>query len=127
MIVSLVTSVNECFKTITQVEDAKNCLQAHYSGLSLNEDTIKHLQDILVANPLTTSSSSMYQIAVALVLTRLGYSPKLEVPIFNGVVKTDIVVKMNKTGVDGEGGGGGEESGGGIEKVLITLDEQSHF
>ena len=70
----------------------------------------------------------MYQIAVALVLTRLGYSPKLEVPIFNGVVTTDIKVEMNKTGVDGEGGGGEEEeSGGGIEKVLITLDEQSHF
>jgi hypothetical protein len=70
-------------------------------------------------------NSSKYQIAVALVLTRLGYSPKLEVPIFDGVVTTDIVVEMNKTGVDGEGGG--EESGGGIEKVLITLDEQSQF
>ena len=56
----------------------------------------------------------MYQIAVALVLTRLGYSPKLEVPIFNGVVTTDIVIEMNI-------------SGGGTERISIEFDGPSHY
>ena len=38
--------------------------------------------------------TSSRQLAVSSALTRLGYSPKLEVPIFNGVVTTDIVIEM---------------------------------
>jgi hypothetical protein len=52
------------------------------------------------------------QLAVSSALTRLGYSPRLEVPIFDGVVTTDIVIEMNM-------------SGGGKERVSIEFDGPS--
>jgi hypothetical protein len=58
---------------------------------------------------------SNQQLAVSSALTRLGYSPKLEVPIFNGVVTTDIVIEMKRS------------DGGGRERVSIEFDGPSHY
>ena len=55
------------------------------------------------------------QLAVSSALTRLGYSPKLEVPIFDGVVTTDIVIEMNRSG------------GGDRERISIEFDGPSHY
>jgi hypothetical protein len=109
----LISDVSGRFKLITRVDDAQQCLQAHYSGLTLTEDIVEHFHGILRANPEPTSTSNQ-QLAVFSALFRLGYSPKLEVPIFDGIVTTDIVIVMNK-------------SGGGKERVSIEFDGPSHY
>ena len=60
-----------------------------------------------------STSTSNQQLAVSSALTRLGYSPRLEVPIFSGLVTTDIVIEMKK-------------SGGGKERVSIEFDGPWH-
>ena len=62
-----------------------------------------------------STSSSNQQLAVSSALTRLGYSPRLEVPIFDGVVTTDIVIEMNTS------------DGGDRERVSIEFDGPSHY
>jgi hypothetical protein len=109
----LISAVSDRFKSITQFEEAQQCLQAHYFGLALTEDAVKHFHAILLTRTDPTSTSNQ-QLAVSSALTRLGYSPRLEVPIFNGVVTTDIVIEMNK-------------SGGGKERVSIEFDGPSHY
>jgi hypothetical protein len=110
---SLISSVSDRFKSIIQFEHAQQCLQAHYFGLTLTEDVVKHFHSILLSRPLSTSTSNQ-QLAVSSALTRLGYSPTLEVPIFDGIVTTDIVIEMNK-------------SGGDRERVSIEFDGPWHY
>jgi tellurite resistance protein len=110
---SLISAVSDRFKSITQFEHAQQCLQAHYFGLTLTEDAVKHFHAILLAHPEPTSTSNQ-QLAVSSALTRLGYSPRLEVPIFDGVVTTDIVIEMNR-------------SDGGKERISIEFDGPSHY
>jgi hypothetical protein len=110
---SLISAVSDRFKSLTRVDDAQQCLQAHYFGLTLTEDAVKHFHAILLAHPEPTSTSNS-QLAVSSALTRLGYSPRLEVPIFDGVVTTDIVIEMNR-------------SDGGRERVSIEYDGPSHY
>jgi hypothetical protein len=111
---SLISTVSDRFKSIIQFEHAQQCLQAHYFGLSLTEDAVKHFHAILLTHPELTSTSNQ-QLAVSSALTRLGYSPRLEVPFFDGVVTTDIVIEMNISG------------GGGTERISIEFDGPSHF
>jgi hypothetical protein len=111
---SLISAVSDRFKSLTRVDDAQQCLQAHYFGLTLTEDAVKHFHAILLTRPEPTSTSNS-QLAVSSALTRLGYSPRLEVPIFDGVVTTDIVIEMNRSG------------GGGKERVSIEFDGPSHY
>jgi hypothetical protein len=113
LLIPLISAVSDRFKSIIQVEDAQQCLQAHYFGLTLTEDAVKHFHAILLTHPEPTSTSNQ-QLAVSSALTRLGYSPRLEVPIFDGVVTTDIVIEMNKCG-------------GGKERVSIEFDGPSHY
>ena len=110
----LISAVSDRFKSIIQFAHAQQCLQAHYSGLTLTEDAVKHFHAILLAHPEPISTSNS-QLAVSSALTRLGYSPSLEVPIFDGVVTTDIVIEMNISG------------GGDKERVSIEFDGPSHY
>jgi hypothetical protein len=110
---SLTSTVSERFKSITQLEHTQQCLQAHYFGLTLTENAVKHFHAILLSHPLPTSTSNS-QLAVSSALTRLGYSPRLEVPIFGGVVTTDIMIEMNR-------------SGGGKENISIEFDGPWHY
>jgi tellurite resistance protein len=109
----LISAVSDRFKSLNQFDQAQQCLQAHYFGLTLTEDAVKHFHAVILtrAEPTSTSNS---QLAVSSALTRLGYSPRLEVPIFNGVVTTDIVIEMNR-------------SDGGKERVSIEFDGPSHY
>ena len=109
----LISSVSERFKSIIQFEEAQQCLQAHYFGLTLTEDAIKHFHAILLTRPEPISTSNQ-QLAVSSALTRLAYSPKLEVPIFDGVVTTDVVIEMNT-------------SVGGKERISIEFDGPWHY
>jgi len=56
------------------------------------------------------------QLIVYTTLTRLGYSPQLEVPVFNGLVTTDIVIE--KPSSDGSGR---------LIKVSIEFDGPTHY
>ena len=96
----LTEAVSERFKTITRIDYARQCLQAYYSGLTLSDETVKHFHANPLAHPQPTSTSNS-QLAVSAALTRLGYSPILEVPIFNGVVTTDLVIEMLSSDVSG--------------------------
>jgi hypothetical protein len=109
----LTSTISDRFMSITQFEQAQQCLQAHYFGLTLTEDAVKHFHAILLSYPEPTSTSNS-QLAVSSALTRLGYSPKLEVPIFDGVFTTDIVIEVNN-------------NGGGRERVSIEFDGPSHY
>jgi tellurite resistance protein len=110
---SLISAVSDRFKSIIQFEAAQQCLQAHYFGLTLTDDAVKHFHAILLSHPEPTSTSNQ-QLVVSSALTRLGYSPKLEVPLFDGVVSTDIVIEMNI-------------SDGGKDRVSIEFDGPSHY
>jgi hypothetical protein len=112
---SLTAAVSERFKTINRVDDAQQCLQAHYSGLTLSDEAVKHLHAILLAYPEPTSTSNQ-QLAVSATLTRLGYSPRLEFPVFNGLVTTDLVIEMPSS--DGSGR---------LIKVSIEFDGPTHY
>ena len=59
---------------------------------------------------------SKSHLAVSAALTRLGYSPRLEVPVFNGVVTTDLVVEMPCS-----------DSSGRLIKVSIEFDGPTHY
>jgi tellurite resistance protein len=110
---SLISAVSDRFKSIIRFEEAEQCLQAHYFGLTLTEDAVKHFHAITLAHPQPTFTSNS-QLAVSSALARLGYSPKLEVPLFDGVVTTDMVIEMNT-------------SGEGKERVSIEFDGPSHY
>jgi len=111
----LTAAVSERFNTINRVDVAQQCLQAHYSGLTLSDEAVKHFHAILLANPEPTSTSNR-QLAVFSALTRLGYSPRLEVPVFNGLVTTDLVIEMPCS--DGSGR---------LIKVSIEFDGPMHY
>ncbi len=65
---------------------------------------------------LEPTSISNSQLVVSATLTRFGYSPRLEVPVFNGVVTTDLVIEMPST--DGSGS---------LIKVSIEFDGPTHY
>jgi hypothetical protein len=111
----LTSAVSERFKSITRFEHAQQCLQAHYSGLTLSDEAVKHFHAILLAHPQPTSITNS-QLAVSSTLTRLGYTPQLEVPVFNGLVTTDIVIE--KPSSDGSGR---------LIKVSIEFDGPTHY
>jgi hypothetical protein len=111
----LTAAVSERFKSITRFDDAQQCLQAHYSGLTLSDEAVKHFHAILLAHPEPTSTSNQ-QLAVSSTLTRLGYTPQLEVPVFNGLVTTDIVIE--KPSSDGSDR---------LIKVSIEFDGPMHY
>jgi len=98
------------------VDDAQQCLQAHYSDLTLSDETVKHFHIVIKTRTEPTSITNQ-QRAVSSTLTRLGYTPQLEVPVFNGLVTTDIVIK--KPSSDG--------SGGKVIKVSIEFDGPTHY
>jgi hypothetical protein len=97
------------------VDDAQQCLQAHHSGLTLCDEAVKHFHAILLAHPEPTCTPNC-QLAVSAILTRLGYSPRLEVPVFNGLVTTDLVMKMPSS--DGSGR---------LINVSIEFDGPMHY
>ena len=111
----LITKVSEHFRSITRVSDAQQCLQAHYFGFTLSIEAVLHFHAITQSkmDPMSTTNS---QIHVSEALNRLGYATRLEVPIFNGVVTTDIVIEMPSS--DGSGR---------LIKVSIEFDGPRHY
>ena len=67
-----------------------------------SDEAVKHFHAILLAHPEPTSTSNK-QRAVSSTLTRLCYTPRLEVPVFNGFVTTDIVIVIEMPSSGGFG------------------------
>ena len=111
----LTAAVSERFMSITRFDEAQQCLQAHYSGLTLSDEVVKHFHEVIKTRPEPTSTSNS-QRAVSSTLTRLGYTPQLEVPVFNGLVTTDIVIE--KPSSDGSDR---------VIKVSIEFDGPMHY
>jgi hypothetical protein len=111
----LASAVSGRFKSLTRVDDTEQCLQAHYSGLTLSDEAVKQFHAFLLAHPEPTSASNQ-QLAVSATLTRLGYSPRLEVPVFNGLVTTDLVIEMPSSVGSGR-----------LIKVSIEFDGPMHY
>jgi hypothetical protein len=81
------------YKFITSHGEAFQCLQAHYSGIILSEDVLVHFHAIAREKKLSLSTTGS-QDAVAEALRLVGYSPRLEVPLFDGLVTVDIVIDL---------------------------------
>jgi len=90
---SLALAVSQQFLSLNRLDDAVQCLQAHFSGLTLSKDAVNYFHDILLAHP-TKSRASNQLLAISSALSRLGYVPKLGVPVYNGVVTTDISIEL---------------------------------
>ena len=69
-----------------------------------------------------TNSTTESQKAVAIVLKRLGYLPKLEVPLFDGVVTVDIVFNLSR--IRSETTNGKEVT---VRNIAIEFDGPCHF
>ena len=91
---ALVLAVETRFPSMTRLDQANQCLQAHYIGLTLSENALKHFNAIFHKATQNTSTTASQE-AVAAALTHLGYSIKQEVPIFSGVVTVDIVIQRS--------------------------------
>jgi hypothetical protein len=89
-------SISNRFSFMDSVEHANQCLQAHYVGLTLNEDAVTYFQTILYKNTSKNKKKTTEsQLALASFLKRLGCSPRLEVPLFNGIVTVDIAIDLS--------------------------------
>jgi hypothetical protein len=91
---ALVLAVETHYLSMTRLDQANQCLQAHYCGLTLSESAIKHFNTIFQKSPQTTSTTTSQE-TIAAVLTHLGYSVQQEVPVFGGIVTVDIVIKQS--------------------------------
>ena len=90
----LVLAVETHYLSMTRLDQANQCLQAHFCGLTLSDSAIKHFNVIFQKSPQTTSITASQE-AIAAVLTHLGYLVQQEVPIFGGIVTVDIVIKRS--------------------------------
>jgi hypothetical protein len=80
-----------------------------------SDEAVKHFHAILLAHPEPTSNQ---QLAVSPTLTRLCYTPRLEVPVFNGFVTTDIVIVIEMPSSGGFGR---------LIKASIEFDGHMHY
>jgi hypothetical protein len=95
----LALAVSQQFHSLIRLDDAKQCLQAHFSGLTLNKDAVNFFHDILLAHPAANNTRTSNQLlAISAALTRLGYSPKINVPVYNGIVSTDMMIELPADG-----------------------------
>jgi hypothetical protein len=92
---SLQLAVSTRYKLMLSTDEANQCLQAHYSGITLSDAATKHFHEILRGKP-QTNSTTQSQLGVAIVLKRLGYVPQVEVPLFDGLVTVDIVINLSR-------------------------------
>jgi hypothetical protein len=90
---SLQLAVSTRYKLMLSTDEANQCLQAHYSGITLSDAATKHFHEILRGKP-QPNSTTQSQLGVAVVLKRLGYVPQVEVPLFDGLVTVDIVINL---------------------------------
>jgi hypothetical protein len=105
----LMSAVNENFLSITLLDDAEKCLQAHYSGFELKIEALNHFRAILTKEKPVHKSTNKQQ-AIASSLTRLGYVTRMDVKICNGLIIVDVVIDLpNKM------------------RIAVVYDDSSHF
>jgi hypothetical protein len=120
---SLVLTINTRFSIINSVTDAKQCLQGHYSGLKLCNEAVYHFRSIL-QRCTSRLKSTMSQVAVATALESLGYLPKLEFQILDGLLSVDIVIDLPYESDKTKEGAASVSSS---TKIAIEFDGPNHF
>ena len=93
---SLTAAVSTRFSSIVRLDECQQCLQASCNGVSLSIEALNHFRSVTQAqsSPISTSAS---QRSVAAALSRLGFTPQLEVQIFNGILTVDIVIELTSS------------------------------
>lgn len=114
--IPLASAVHERYWQLPRLDDARQCLQAHYCGVSLTPESVAHFKAILRTSPKQSSSVSLSQMGVFAALVRLGYHPKLEVPLYDGLLIIDIVIEIKD-----------EESSTEQTKIAVEFDGPTHF
>lgn len=112
----LAAAVHDRYWQLPRVDDARQCLQAHYCGVTLTPEAVAHFKAILRTSPKLSSSVSLSQMGVFAALVRLGHHPRLEVPIYDGLTIIDIVIEVSD-----------ESSPTGMAKIAIEFDGPTHF
>jgi hypothetical protein len=92
----LAAAVSKLFSSLKRVDECQQCLQASCNGVSLSIEALNHFRSVAQAqsSPISTSAS---QRSVAAALSRLGFTPQLEVQIFNGILTVDIVIELTSS------------------------------
>lgn len=119
---SLVLAINQIYSIINSVSEAKQCLQAHYSNLYFSNEAVNHFRLILQRSH-TRTKSTMSQVAIASALENLGYLPKLEYQILDGLMSVDIVIDVPNESDKSKGGAAAASSA----KIAIEFDGPKHF
>jgi predicted lipoprotein len=112
----LAQAVHDRHRQLPRLDDARQCLQAHYAGVALTPETYTHFCNILRVSPKQASSVSLSQMSVFAAFVRLGYHPRLEMPLYDGLVICDIVIEIPDEG-----------SPSGKSKVAVEFDGPTHF
>lgn len=126
---AVIVALETRYRMIIRVDEASQCLQAHYSGLYLSSQVVTHLRAILQKNP-QSQSTTVSQDAVVTILTRLGYFPRKEVAILDGLVSVDIIIDL--ASVSEQGKVNAEEKSAGAtamprRDIAIEFDGPWHF
>ena len=90
---ALALAINASYSSIKRCDHARQILQAFYNGIELKKVAVDYFHAILKGSPVPKSTTES-QTTVAQALTRLGYSPREEVSIYEGLVHIDIVVDL---------------------------------
>jgi len=119
----LVLTINTRFPIINSLSDAKQCLQAHYAGLKLCNEAVDHFR-LILQRCSSRIKSTISQVAVATALENLGYLPKLEFPILDGLLSVDIVIDIPSEYDKTKEGAAAVSS---LTKIAIEFDGPNHF
>jgi hypothetical protein len=121
---SLLLAINTRYSTIERVMDAKQCLQAHYMGMKMCKEAVVYFHLVLAKNP-SSKKSTKSQVAVSSALENIGFLPKLEVPILDGLMSVDIVIDLPS--VSDKRNEGSAATVVSSTKIAIEFDGPKHF
>jgi hypothetical protein len=96
----LAQAVSDRHRSFTRLELAQQCLQSHYAGNTLSTEALAHFQKILSDNPRPASANvaSHQQQSIAKAISRFGFMPSTDVPLYNGLLTSDILFEIQSEG-----------------------------
>lgn len=96
----LAQAVSDRHRSFTRLELAQQCLQSHYAGNTLSTEALAHFQKILSDNPRPASAhvAPHQQQSIAKAISRFGFMPSIDVPLYNGLLTSDILFEIQSDG-----------------------------
>ena len=119
----LTKAVSTLFPYLVRIDECQQCLQASCYGLSLSEEALNHFRSVTQTHSFSISTSSS-QRSVATALSRLGFTPQLEVQIFNGILTVDIVIELSAPPAQSDSTSQQPKR---TSRVAIEFDGPTHF